>query len=107
MVNFKDVRALRCISGELRGISIIMADGDEIVIGRDPKTADLVIEDIKVSRRHCKITYDGKAGMFYITDYSSNGTSLGDGRKLTKGVKTPLVEGMVIIVSNNTRFTVK
>ena len=100
-------RALRCISGELRGSSIIMSDGDEIVIGRDPNMADLVVNDSKVSRKHCRIKYDGGSGMFYVTDYSSNGTTLGDGRKLEKNVDTLIAKGTVINLSSDTSFTVK
>ena len=97
---------LRCLSGELRGSSIIMTDGDEIVIGRDPEVSDLVVNDSKVSRRQCKISYNGKADVFYITDFSSNGTMLGDGDKLVKETAVAVNEGTIITLSKNTQFTV-
>ena len=47
-----------------------------IIVGRDPMRANLVFDEqyTKVSRKHCELRYDKKEKVFYIKDYSSNGT---------------------------------
>jgi type III secretion system YscD/HrpQ family protein len=42
--------------GPLKGLTFILEDKDEYLIGRDPDIADFVVEDSTVSRKHAKIT---------------------------------------------------
>lgn len=97
---------LSCIAGEIVGASITIEDGDTIIIGRDKSISNVILEDSKISRKHCSITYDARMGEYYITDYSSNGTSLGDGTKLVKGVSTSIQKGTEIVLTKNTKFAV-
>ena len=103
---FSIPRALRCISGELRGFSVIMKDGDEIIIGRDPSIADIVVNDKKISRKHCMIMYSIMDDMFYIIDYSKNGVAIENNEKIEKGIKTQLPSGTRIFLSEETIFKV-
>ena len=55
--------------------------GPEMIVGRDPKV-DLFIDNLTVSRRHARITWD--RGSFVIEDLgSANGTIL-DGKPITR-----------------------
>lgn len=97
---------LRCMTGEIAGASIIMNNGDSLVLGRDPQSANVVLrEDKKVSRRHCAVTY--RNGTFYITDFSSNGTRLANGLKLETGKETNIGSQAEFRVSEQTSFTVQ
>ena len=42
--------------GTLKGVSLLLSDAESWVVGRDPETATLVLEDLKVSREHARIT---------------------------------------------------
>lgn len=67
--------------GELSGTGIPVAK-HQLIIGRDENTADIVLRDKSVSRRHARISW--KAIEFIIEDLdSSNGTLL-NGSPLTK-----------------------
>lgn len=68
--------------GIMHGITGMYAGGEidltkgTIIVGRDPMRANLVFDEqyTKVSRKHCELRYDKKEKVFYIKDYSSNGT---------------------------------
>lgn len=91
------------ISGKDKGVSYPVSDGEEIIIGKDPKCAHIIVsnEYQKVSRIHCGIKYDAANDKYIVIDYSTNGTyinSITKGR-LTKGVYTPLPKGTIINLS--------
>lgn len=97
---------LRCTAGETAGASIIMNNGDTVILGRDPQAANVVLrQDKKVSRRHCAVTF--RNGQFYVTDFSSNGTKLANGQRLESNVETLLGGQGEIHLSEQTTFTVK
>jgi predicted component of type VI protein secretion system len=66
----------------------LLADGG-ITIGRDP-TADWPLVDLEgfLSRIHCTLAVDGER--LLLTDSSSNGTFLDDGRRLPAGEAVPI-----------------
>ena len=82
------------VSGAYAGAELPLEAGG-IILGRDASNAELIIESPKVSRRHCKITYDAQKGEYTVTDYSTNGTFAGK-RRLTKGVAEILPAGTVL-----------
>lgn len=90
------------LSGMYSGSSFDIAPNQQICIGRDPAYCQIVISSggESVSRKHCLIQYDGNAGCFYVTDYSSNGTFLENGTRLSRNVPTPLYAGTVIILGS-------
>jgi pSer/pThr/pTyr-binding forkhead associated (FHA) protein len=49
--------------GPLRGLIFDLIEGDEWIVGRDPKEADLVVEGFEMSRKHARITR-GLGGYF-------------------------------------------
>lgn len=97
---------LRCIEGSLRGASIVLNDGETVVLGRDPKSANLIIDDAKISRMHCSVTYDANTNTFIIVDYSSNGTRLANGENLEKGKHTHVFCKTEFILAGGIRFVV-
>lgn len=92
--------------GKLVGIAGVYAgaelklDAAGIVLGRDATEAQLVIESPKVSRRHCKITYDAQKGNYTVVDYSTNGTFVGK-RRLSKGTPEILPSGSILNIGDS------
>jgi hypothetical protein len=67
---------------------------DEFIVGRDPKSADLVLPDPGVGRIHARIIR--RAGSFLLSDLGSkNGTCL-DGKKLLRHEETLLPDACII-----------
>lgn len=65
------------VSGEYAGSKIQLADGEKVMIGRDPKKCSLVCSSDKVSRTHleikCEQSREGQV-RYIVTDHSTNGT---------------------------------
>ena len=73
--------------GELSGLRLaIPATG--LVIGRDPKEVDVVLEDTRVSRRHAQIM-PRKNGQVFLVDLESRNGTYHNARKITTPV--PLI----------------
>ena len=101
------VSCVQGVHGEpLIGGSVELGAGQSVIIGRDPNVAQLVVKDTQVSRNHCLIKMDGLGNKILITDFSSNGTRV-DNQMLVKGIETQINRGTTIILSANTKFTVK
>ncbi len=77
---------LKGISGHFAGQSIDFVGG-QIVIGRDPRMAQLVYPqgNDEVSRKHLTIRFDEKTQKFVLEDSSSNGTFLSSNERLESG----------------------
>lgn len=95
----KPAGVLRGIQGQYKDCDVEIGDGEEIVLGRDPKYCGLVFSNKKVSRRHCGIRYDGDSGKYQVIDYSSNGTTFADGRIAKAGVYTAVSSGTVLNIA--------
>lgn len=67
-------------------------------IGRSAEQCNIVIDEANVSRVHCTVQYDDKAGVFYLTDQSTNGT-LAPGGKLSKGQSAALGPGDIFYIT--------
>lgn len=94
---------LRGVSGQYTGMEIPLA-AEPLVIGRDPKAAQLVITEgqdwQQVSGRHCTINYDAAKKYFLLHDPgSSNGTFTGTGQKIAPGDTVPLTVGQRFYLS--------
>lgn len=73
------------MSGMYAGQTIPMASNDDLVIGRDADSCSIIIDQNaeKVSRKHCSIRYDSGRNLYMVTDFSSNGTFVDGGNRLT------------------------
>lgn len=94
--------------GSLMGVSGVYADAifrldpdENITIGRDPKTSQIVIDEggELVSRTHCTVRGDAKTGLYCVTDFSSNGTYI-NGERLPKGVTVTVPRGSLLVVGD-------
>ncbi len=77
---------IKGISGQFAGQTIDMT-GNQLIIGRDPRMAQLVYPQSKddISRKHLTIRFDEKTQKFILEDSSSNGTFLSSNEKLEPG----------------------
>lgn len=95
---------LRGVSGQYAGMEIEL-NQEPLVIGRDPRMAQLVITQgadwEEVSGRHCTITYDQGRQQFFIEDHwSSNGTFMESGKKIEPGKPVLLNNGQRFYLSS-------
>ncbi len=58
---------------------VVHVDGDELTIGRE-RTADLVLDDDKASRLHCRLTRQPNGDLELVDLGSTNGTRVDGGR---------------------------
>jgi DNA-binding LytR/AlgR family response regulator len=70
------------VAGGCQGTTICFRPEQRILIGRDRKTVDVVVNLPKVSRIHCVIVYHQQNNIYEITDFSRNGTYLSGGKRL-------------------------
>lgn len=100
--------ALVCVNGELMGASVELQDGKEIVVGRDPKFSNVVVQDAHVSGRHCSVRYSSAEDKYYVTDYSANGLFYKDGQRFIKNLTTACQRQTVIVLGKtNNEFLLK
>lgn len=81
-------------SGPLAG-SVVELTTDPLIIGRDPKEANLIISDYPgISRRHCQVQIDRDLRNILLEDCgSTNGTFLENGIRLAMGRAYSLKQG--------------
>lgn len=89
-----------CIEGELKDSEIILKADESIMIGRDPKFANLVFRDVTISRKHCLVE-SGDADNYYVTDYSACGILSENGTKLKQGERTELARGTILLIGKS------
>jgi hypothetical protein len=87
---------IQILSGEYDGASIDIGDG--IVIGRDVNKCQLILSGEEVSRVHCIISYNRETNHYLVTDRSTNGTYILNGKRLTENVPTDLEKGTIITI---------
>lgn len=99
-------RKVEIVSGEFAGSVIPVKPGEDIVIGRDPKRANVVTSpaNTQVSGLHCSIRYDAQHAMYVVTDFSTNGTYLNNEKLMperpalaAKGAIVKLADGAMIV----------
>lgn len=70
-----------------------------ITVGRS-KTSDITIpKNLYVSKNHCEIYYDSDKDLFYLEDYSTNGTYVND-NCLTQGTLHELLPGQTFALGD-------
>lgn len=94
------------LTGSMEGRELSIIHGTEITLGRDPAKCQLVLTPNypSVSRVHCRILYDGMENQFYVTDLSSQGTSICQSETeilpLPPGKTSPVEPGSVLKLAN-------
>lgn len=91
----------------MTGQKINLANNIDFKIGRSVNSCDYVVSgDINISRVQCTVYFDKNTGVFYITDYSSNGTFFADDTRLIKNRKYRVNSGCsFFLVTPNHSFT--
>ncbi len=95
---------LRGLCGMYAGAEIMLTEG-AVVLGRDAARVNLVFDEMnpRVSRKHCKISYDRQNQVFILEDYSSTGTyKNGSTNCLPQGMSVTLQAGSVIAIGDET-----
>lgn len=89
------------LSGSCAGYDFELNGPEEIVIGKDPKEAQIIIDSTQrqVSRKHVGISFDVLRDQYCVTDYSTNGT-LADGVRLEPFRATYLRRGTILILAD-------
>lgn len=87
------------INGSMAGAEIVLNQGEQIVVGRDPSVCELILADSKVSRKHCAISFNLETGMYDIFCFSRNGLRLSDGRKIAPMQPVSVQPGVRIILA--------
>lgn len=70
--------ALVCTKGTYLGSIIRFYADENILIGRDGNTCDIVMNLPRISRKHCTITYHASSNSYEVVDTSRNGTFVMD-----------------------------
>lgn len=73
---------LVCERGLYKGSTLYFRPEQSILVGRDEKVADIVVNLPKVSRLHCVIIFHEQDNFYEIVDFSKNGTYLSGQQRL-------------------------
>ena len=74
----RDMGILKCISGKFKGTVLYIYSNEKIVFGRSYEKADLVFDEMEISREHCWIQYNDKINGYFICNCSANGIFIND-----------------------------
>jgi predicted component of type VI protein secretion system len=87
--------ALRFIAGKYKGRELVIAEGQEIILGRVGEV-DVVLAEDMVSRRHARLAVE--RGQMLIEDFESTNGTFVNGEKIRREV---LKEGDRILIGTN------
>ncbi|HZF53282.1 MAG TPA: DUF4388 domain-containing protein [Polyangiaceae bacterium] len=87
--------ALRFIAGKYKGRELVLAEGQEIIVGRVGEV-DVVLAEDMVSRRHARVAVEG--GQMLIEDFESTNGTFVNGEKIRREI---LKEGDRILIGTN------
>lgn len=93
---------ITCTCGSCAGYTFDLPAGEEVIIGKDPKNASIVIDAAykEISRKHVGVCFDVSRNMYRVTDYSSNGT-WADGVRMVKDQPSYFGAGTVLKLAND------
>ena len=95
---------LRCIRGAFAGGEIELQSGQEIVLGRSGKEAQLVLVESDISRKHCSVRFQADEQCYYVTDYSTYGVLINESQKLPKGVPSKVPMGSTLTLGTGSNM---
>lgn len=84
-----------CTKGASQGKRFSLPQDRKVVVGRNERNANLVINHPKVSNVHCSIRYVAATNTYIVKDHSTNGT-FANGIRLRKDVREELPAGSVL-----------
>ena len=99
----ESIHGINCLYGEYKGAFFAMSDGEEMVIGKTTDICNILIHEEKISRKHCLVTYKKDMNVYYITDYSKNGTYLADGKRFPSGMTVVCEPSTIIYLGKGTQ----
>lgn len=106
--------SVRITNGTLSGSSVTspttakLMDMTPLKIGRGPGVDITIVNAAKsVSKQHCVIMYNSNECKYYVTDISSYGTSIGNGTKLVKNMKTPVAKGTIVTLAGKEQLSLE
>ncbi len=85
--------AIVFVKGILVGTIIRINSDRKINLGRDASVADIVLNDTKISRLHCSVTYHRESGTYTVCDYSKNGIFNDKGERFEKETPVEIMAG--------------
>lgn len=88
--------AIRFLNGKYKDMVIVLQPFEELLIGRDVKKCNIILEAPWVSRVHCIISYDKETSQYQVVDCSENGTFFKNANRLLKRKKQRVVKGTII-----------
>lgn len=90
------------LAGEYKGATFGIKGNEKLIVGRDPDLANIIVskKNVKVSRKHCTISYDKQRNAYCIEDHSSNGTFFNDGNRMNERSNNYLRSGNTIYLGN-------
>ena len=89
------------IRGARQNDTFRLYQDEEMIIGRDRKQSQVVLNDSTISRKHCGIRFDGKEQCYYVCDFSSNGTFVGGRQKLENNKWSRVERDTLIQLAND------
>jgi len=102
MFRYNDIQgALVCVKGAYLGKIVRFVPEQTILIGRDCRQVDMVVNLPVVSRRHCTIVYHAESNNYEVVDCSSNGTFVDGAYRLVRGDTYCLKPGAAISFGDN------
>lgn len=101
VLNQEQSGAIVFTKGKLVGAIIRIKSNREIILGRSGNMADIVINDSKISRRHCSVLYDDKVKEYRIVDFSQNGLYTKDGSRLPAKTQVQVKPGDEIWIGSS------
>lgn len=90
--------AIICLEGEFSDLSFPVYPDEQVIIGRDLTTANIILSNPDVSKKHCIIRYFEPHDAFFVTDVSTSGTYRKNGERLAKNRSIELPAGTAISV---------
>lgn len=73
------------IQGSVMDMEFPMEGEETIVIGRDPASCHIILEEEEISKVHCKVSFDEKICQYRFVDCSNSGCFLAGGTRLPLG----------------------
>lgn len=94
---------IQCIHGNYQGQAFPVQG--EIIIGSQPGSAHIVLQDAYVSKQHCRIRFNAASDNYELIDLSTNGVYLENGVRLQGNMYHSCPRGTVVYLgSKNQKY---